>query len=445
LPTTIKKEVRMKKLTFVGAVLLIACLAVPVPGALAAKYPKEVVFGIPLHVTGPLASVGQGIRIGLDLAIKEINEQGGIKNMGGAKLKILCPDTGGAADIAVSETERLITSKRVSAVLATYMHGEEVQMVAQNFSCPCLQFQTIMPPHMSEKDDYVFRRFNDEDEDWWDNYDWLEMMKKETGDPGPKTIAFLYCDDIWCTEAYQMAPPMFKKWGYETILEEPYTCGQATFKPQIAKIKAAAPDHLILMMHTQGHIIFNRELMEEEVYLPYGYVTQGGEDALIYDTLPPRSYEYMFIHEDGDIWFKNRPWGEKLASIHKKKMGYDLATYVVNAYEVMWIMKDVLERAKYSSDLQKFRDNIRDSLGATYITHENCPDMQTAPDGTKWCPQLARGNEILGFEPSGHNLPRSGHGQISQTLGGQRVPLWPPKYRPKGYKPVWPIPPWSKR
>ena len=416
----------------------------PIPGE---EYPEEILIGCPLHMTGPLASVGMGQKIGLDLACEEINEQGGIKSMGGAKLRVLTPDTQTVPDIAISETERLITDEGVVMVIPTYMHGEEVAFVSQRLKTPAIQFQTIMPPEMSEEDEYIYRLFNDEPEDFFDNQDAYTLFNKEKGVPGPHTIAFLYCDDIWCTEAYAWGPPMFKDWGYEVVLEEPYTCGQATFKPQIAKIKAAAPDHLILFMHTAGHIIFNREAMEEELYMPYGICTQGGEDSLIYATLPPESYEYMFIHEDGDIWFAKMCYGKKLAERHQEEMGYELATYVTNVYQGMWIVKSILERTEYSSDLQTFRDNFLAALAVTDISIDNCPDPQTCADGTKWCPQLVRGCDELQWLPSGHTLPRQGHGQISQIIGGVRVPMWPLDMRPAEYKDalVWPIPPWSER
>ncbi len=416
-----------------------------VPGA---EYPEEVVIGCPMHITGPLGMVSKGQIIAGDLALEEINAAGGIKNMGGAKLSWLHPDTQLVPDIAVSETERLITQEGVVDIIATYMHGEEVALTSQRFKCPCTQFQTIMPPTMSEEDWYVSRVFNDEDEDFFDNQAAYTLWNEEKGVEGPHSIAFLYGSNTWATEASAWGPPMFTDWGYDVVLEIPYVDGQATFKSEIAKIKTAKPDHLILFMQAE-HPVFNRELMEEQVDLPYGMITQGGENSEYYAIMPPEAYEYQFIHEDGDIWYPYRCYGDKLAQAHMDGTGLPLATYATNIYQGMFLIAQALERTVYSADIQTFRDNFQKAYLATDISLDNCPTPRVCDDGTPWCPELIRGSPTLSFEPSGHVKGREGHACLSQWRNGRRVPMWPQHMRPPEAEwqdlLVWPIPSWSER
>jgi len=419
----------------------------PTPSVPQVVYPDEIKIGIPLHLTGSLAVVGQGQKIAIDYTIKQINDMGGIKNMGGAKLVALTPDTQLVPDIAVSETERLITQEGVVDTVGTYMHGEEVAITSQRLKCPCTQFQTIMPPTMTEEDWYISRIFNDEWEDFLDNQAAYTSFNEDKGVAGPKTVAFLYCDSVWCTEAVLEGPRMMEEWGAEVVEIIPYNCGQSTFKTEIAKLKAAAPDHLILFMHTAGHIVFNREMMEERVSFPYGIATQGGEDAAIYDTLPEESYRYMFIQEDGDIWFRERCYGKELGRLHEEGLGVPLATYASNHYQGMWMVKQALERTEYSPDIQTFRDNFQKAYLATNITMDTCPDPMYCDDGTFFCPQLTRTSDSIAFLPSGHAKSwEQIHGQLSQLLGGVRVPMWPKETRPPGYEDalVWPVPGWDE-
>jgi ABC-type branched-subunit amino acid transport system substrate-binding protein len=45
------------------------------------------------------------------MAVEDVNQAGGIKSMGGARIRLIFGDTRGEADIGVTETERLITIK----------------------------------------------------------------------------------------------------------------------------------------------------------------------------------------------------------------------------------------------------------------------------------------------------------------------------------------------
>jgi len=58
---------------------------VPVPPPLPGEeYPEEILIGCPMHITGPLGMVSKGQIVAGDLALEEINAEGGIKSMGGA-------------------------------------------------------------------------------------------------------------------------------------------------------------------------------------------------------------------------------------------------------------------------------------------------------------------------------------------------------------------------
>ncbi|HUL29853.1 MAG TPA: ABC transporter substrate-binding protein, partial [Thermodesulfobacteriota bacterium] len=66
---------------------------------------EEVTVGVLLPLSGPVAPIGRTSRRGLDLAVKEVNEGGGIKSLGGAKIKLIYADSRGDPKIAMSEAE----------------------------------------------------------------------------------------------------------------------------------------------------------------------------------------------------------------------------------------------------------------------------------------------------------------------------------------------------
>src|SRR5208282_5090802 len=67
-------------------------LAIAPPHGNAAD-PPEIVIGAPIALTGGFGEGGQRVVEGLQVAVREINEQGGIKALGGAKLKLVTADS----------------------------------------------------------------------------------------------------------------------------------------------------------------------------------------------------------------------------------------------------------------------------------------------------------------------------------------------------------------
>ena len=55
---------------------------------------KEVEVGLIAPMSGPWARQGQVMKMAADMAIETINQQGGIKSLGGAKLKLSVFDAG---------------------------------------------------------------------------------------------------------------------------------------------------------------------------------------------------------------------------------------------------------------------------------------------------------------------------------------------------------------
>lgn len=76
--------------------------------ASAAHAADEVKIGLVTSVSGPWARQGQLMVRGAEMAVDEINAQGGIKSLGGAKLKLVIADAGDSTEKAKAAAQRLI-------------------------------------------------------------------------------------------------------------------------------------------------------------------------------------------------------------------------------------------------------------------------------------------------------------------------------------------------
>jgi branched-chain amino acid transport system substrate-binding protein len=95
---------RMTRRTLLGAA---AGAALVGPRAFAQA--KEVKVGFIAPLSGPWARQGELMKKGADLAIEDVNAAGGVKALGGAKLKLVVADAGDSAEKAKNAAQRLLS------------------------------------------------------------------------------------------------------------------------------------------------------------------------------------------------------------------------------------------------------------------------------------------------------------------------------------------------
>jgi branched-chain amino acid transport system substrate-binding protein len=99
-------DVCWRRLFALGAGLLLGAMS-----SQAFAQPKEVKVGVIAPITGPWARQGELMSKGAQLAVDHINEQGGIKSLGGAKLKLLVFDTGDSVEKAKNAAQRMVSEE----------------------------------------------------------------------------------------------------------------------------------------------------------------------------------------------------------------------------------------------------------------------------------------------------------------------------------------------
>jgi branched-chain amino acid transport system substrate-binding protein len=114
---------RRQALASAGAAALASSLAKP---AIAAREPIRV--GYLPALTGPSSSTGIGITRGAELAVKEINDAGGI---GGRIIELVTRDTQSDPTKAVNAAAELVNQQRVEVMFGPLNSGESLAVVPQ--------------------------------------------------------------------------------------------------------------------------------------------------------------------------------------------------------------------------------------------------------------------------------------------------------------------------
>src|SRR5256885_12282577 len=76
-----------------------------------AQNPREVKIALVVPLSGPWARQGILEQMGAELAIEDVNNSGGVKALGGAKLKLVLYDTGDSAQKAKNAAQRLVAQE----------------------------------------------------------------------------------------------------------------------------------------------------------------------------------------------------------------------------------------------------------------------------------------------------------------------------------------------
>jgi branched-chain amino acid transport system substrate-binding protein len=126
------RETQMKRI--MGFVLSTAMLL----SVVNANATEAVRIGAVYALTGPGAvGGGDGMR-GTELAIAQVNADGGLKNHGGAQIELVKGDSQSKPINAVGETERLINQDKVALIMGAATSNETVPLsqVAEKYGIP---------------------------------------------------------------------------------------------------------------------------------------------------------------------------------------------------------------------------------------------------------------------------------------------------------------------
>src|SRR5713101_3985623 len=126
----------MSRLARSLALTLVLVLLAPMVAVAA----EDVKIALVAPLSGRWARQGQLKEMGAEMAIEEINSQGGIRALGGAKIVLREGDAGDSVEKAVSAAQRLLTREKISAGIGSWLSSFTlgVTEVAERLQVPWL-------------------------------------------------------------------------------------------------------------------------------------------------------------------------------------------------------------------------------------------------------------------------------------------------------------------
>jgi len=369
---------------------------------------KEVRVAMIAPMSGPWARQGELMKKGADMAIEDINRAGGIKSMGGARLRLLVVDAGDSAEKAKNAAQRLV--------------AQETDVVAA--SGAWLSSFTLAVTEVTERAELPVLTLSYSDVITGRGYKYvfqtsptggaqaqgalpalLELAKIATGKP-LKTVGIVM-DNTAAPMSFvkPMREGGFDKLNLKLVVDETFTPPLADATSVVQKVRNSRPDVLLLLPTS---VPDDKLVLEKlsEMGLGRGRLPVVSNGAHIG---APEMLRLVGKELMEGVMTVVANWGakgqEKLIADFKQRTGEPWMTQdSISTYGDMWIFKEALETAG-SADRKKVAEAMR--------------NMDTIDGPAKFFP-----GGRLKFEENGR---RAGAGLlIVQWQNGEPLVVYPP-------------------
>ena len=344
-----------------GAAVAVASLAAP---AYLRAQTASIKIGVLQPVTGALAFDGALGKIGADAAFKQINDNGGIKALGGAKLEMVFGDARSTPDGGTQEVERM-ASEGVAAIIGGFASPIclAATQAAARYDIPYLVDVGVSDQVVSRGLANTFRfapGFGMASKQAIEN---LIKLNDGAGKPA-KTVVLVHEDGLFGTGLAKLMQTELPKAGFEILDTIAHPTPARDMSNVALQIRAKNPD-LVIPSSYYGEFVLLARTMQQQRIKPKG----------IYCVLNGAASNYRFVKEfpeaaqyvmDCNHWYDPR---KPAALALKKAVEADGKFFTYNValnYSGVLLLADAIERAA-SADRKAITAAIASSTFAGHI------------------------------------------------------------------------------
>ena len=327
-----------------GAIAAAAFGAVPLRSFAA----EPVNIGALYPVTGSMAQIGQGCVNAAKLAAEMINDAGGIKSLGGAKLNLIVSDVQSDTTVTRTETDRLISGNKLSAIHGCFASALTLiaSEVAERAKVPLLTGSST--DQLNKGRHYTFTPFARASQ-----FAQAQLQMSKLVSDKPK-VAVIFENTAFGTSTSNGLREQAPGEGVEIVMFEPYSAGFADAGPLINKVKASGADMLFSVSYLNDLVLIVKTIKQTGLKI----ALNGGSGGFVI----PDFYKNVGALAEGLLGVAH--WNhdsdanaQKVNEEYKKRYGEFLFEYAGGLVAQTFMIADALERAA-STDPQKVRDAL---------------------------------------------------------------------------------------
>jgi branched-chain amino acid transport system substrate-binding protein len=364
-----KRQSRRQVLIKTGGLLAAGAFgAVPLRGWAA----DPVNIGALYPTTGSMAQIGVGCVAAAKLAAEMVNEAGGIKSLGGARLNLIISDVQSDTTVTRTETDRLITGNKLSAIHGCYASALTLiaSEVAERAKVPLITGSSS--DQLNKGRTYTFTPFARASQ-----FARAQLQMSKLVSDTPK-VAVIFENTAFGTSTSNGLKELAPSEGVEIVMFEPYSAGFTDASPLINKVKSSGANALFSVSYLNDLILIVRTVKQFGLNVSIN----GGSGGFVI----PDFYKNVGKLAEGlqGVAHWNHDVSEDAQKVNaefKKRTGEFLFEYAGGLIAQTFMLADALERAG-SADPQKVREALSTlDVSSGYAAMAPGGKVKFGPDG----------------------------------------------------------------
>jgi len=365
----------------------------------------KIILGAAVSLTGKYSTNGKHTKNGYNLAVKRINEKGGV-TVGGKKYKfdIIYYDDESNSGRAAQLAERLIKQDGVKYMLGPYSSGltKAIAPVTEENKIPMVEANGASRSLFTKGYKYLFAVLSAANQ-------YLEVaidLAVEKNGGKPVNIAMAFEQDAFSQDVRLGIVDAAKRTGSKIIIDDKLPKELNDMAATLAKVKATGPDVLVVSGHSKGALTAIRQIAEMKVDVKMLAMTHCDASKLAKQHGKKSEYALCAAQWHKSLSYEDKFFGKasKFDKDFNAEFGYAPPYQAAESAAALLVWKAAFEKANSfdtekvrnalaKTDMQTFYGNIKFSdtgqnvakpmvLFQVRCTGDTCENKVVAP--TKW-------------------------------------------------------------
>lgn len=358
-------------------------LAGALAGAVAAVGPaaaQDVKIGAAMPLTGDLAAFGENDAKGVELAVNEINAQGGVL---GQELGLAIADTRTSPQAGVDAARKLVNVENVAGIVGALSSGVTIPIartVTSQEGVPQISNASTSPVITGLEDNgYLFRTVPSD-----------KLQGKVLGDivheQGVRDVAAVYVNNDYGEGLAEVFKGRFEELGGKVHAMLPYEKGKASYRGELQQAAENEPEALLLVGYPENGTTIIRQAIEGGYFSRF-ILTDGMKAPEVVDAI---GGQYLKDTIGSTPTAVGGEGAEHFEEAYEKAYGQlPPKPFIDTAYDAAYLLALAMQKAG-STDGAQMRDALHEVA--------NPPGLKVGPGEWKKAAEAIANGEDVNYE-----------------------------------------------